>query len=117
MSTEGVETKEFNAEELYKGEFTDSDLHRASGMAKVIRRDGKTYVVLKELATDDGPDLHAYLATDDTAQDFIDLGPIDNNYGYDVEIEVDDNIDFTKYDTVLIWCQRFSVLFGEAALQ
>jgi Electron transfer DM13 len=62
-----------------------------------------------------GPDLYVYLSTDKNASDFVNLGRLKGNVG-DQNYEIPDGTDFSKYDTALIWCQAFSVLFGSAEL-
>jgi hypothetical protein len=92
-------------------------IHNAEGTAKVIPlQDDNNILRLEDLRVTNGPDLYVYLATDKSASDFVSLGKLKANNGnqnYDVPTETD----LTKYDTVLIWCRPFSVLFGSAELQ
>lgn len=91
-------------------------IHNAEGMAKVIPlQDGSNILRLENLRVTNGPDLYVYLATDQSASDFVSLGKLKANNGnqnYDIPSETD----LTRYDTVLIWCRPFSVLFGSAEL-
>ena len=91
-------------------------IHNAEGMAKVIPlQDGSNILRLEDLRVTNGPDLYVYLATDKSASDFVSLGKLKANNGnqnYDLPSETD----LTKYDTALIWCRPFSVLFGSAEL-
>ena len=91
-------------------------IHNADGMAKVIPlQDGSNILRLENLRVTNGPDLYVYLAIDKSASDFVSLGKLKANNGnqnYDIPLETD----LTKYDTVLIWCRPFSVLFGSAEL-
>ena len=91
-------------------------IHNAEGIAKVIPiQDGSNILRLENLQVTNGPDLYVYLATDKSASDFVSLGKLKANNGnqnYDIPLETD----LTKYDTVLIWCRPFSVLFGSAEL-
>ncbi|MGH9952595.1 MAG: DM13 domain-containing protein, partial [Nitrososphaeraceae archaeon] len=57
-----------------------------------------------------------YLATDKSASDFIDIGNLKANIG-NQNYQVPDGTDLAKYNTVLIWCKAFSVLFGSADLK
>ncbi len=43
------------------------------------------------------------------------LGKLKANSG-NQNYEIPDGADLSKYNTVLIWCQQFSVLFGSAKL-
>ena len=91
-------------------------IHDAEGLAKVIPlEDGSNILRLENLQVTNGPDLYVYLATDKSASDFVSLGKLKANNGnqnYDIPSETD----LTKYDTALIWCRPFSVLFGSAEL-
>ena len=91
-------------------------IHNAEGMAKVVPlQDGSSILRLENLRVTNGPDLYVYLATDKSASDFVSLGKLKANNGnqnYDIPTETD----LTNYDTVLIWCRPFSVLFGSAEL-
>ena len=91
-------------------------IHNAEGIAKVIPlQDRSNTLRLENLHVTNGPDLYVYIATDKSASDFVSLGRLKANNGnqnYDIPSE----IDLTKYDTILIWCRPFSVLFGSAEL-
>jgi Electron transfer DM13 len=91
-------------------------IHNAEGIAKLIPlQDGSDILRLENLQVTNGPDLYVYLATDKSASDFVSLGKLKANNGnqnYDIPTETD----LTKYDTVLVWCRPFSVLFGSAEL-
>jgi hypothetical protein len=86
-------------------------------MAKVIPlQDGSNILRLEDLRVTNGPDLYVYLATDKSSSDFVNVGKLKANNGnqnYDIPTETD----LTKYNTVLIWCRPFSVLFGSAELE
>ena len=47
--------------------------------------------------------------------EFIDLGKLKGNRG-EQNYEIPADVDLDVYDTVLIWCVRFSSPFGEARL-
>jgi hypothetical protein len=98
--------------------------HETKGTAAVYQlADGKRTLRLTEFETSNGPDVHVYLVAAQEANDnetvkqagFIDLGSMKGNKGdqnYDIPAEVDLN----KYRSVSIWCARFGVNFGSAAL-
>ena len=48
--------------------------------------------------------------------DFVNLGRLKGNVG-DQNYKIPEGTDLSKYDTALIWCQAFSVLFGSADLK
>ena len=91
-------------------------IHNAEGTAKVIPlQDRSNTLRLENLHVTNGPDLYVYIATDKSASDYVSLGRLKANNGnqnYDIPSE----IDLTKYDTILIWCRPFSVIFGSAEL-
>jgi len=92
-------------------------IHDAQGIAKVIPIEGGGNVLrLEDLIVTNGPDLYVYLSTDKSASDFVNLGRLKANIG-NQNYEIPEGIDITKYDTVLIWCRAFSVLFGSADLK
>ena len=92
-------------------------IHNAEGEAKLIPfQDGDSNILrLENLRVTNGPDLYVYLATDKTASDFVNIGKLKANNG-NQNYDIPAGTDLTKYDTVLIWCRPFSVLFGSAEL-
>lgn len=100
-----------------QGTFTDADdFHRASGQAKLIETGSEDVLRLESFEVTNGPDLYVYLATDTEASDFVELGRLKGNVG-DQNYAIPEGTDLERYDTVLIWCKMFSVLFGSAELQ
>lgn len=93
-------------------------IHNAEGVAKVIRLDdaGGMIVRLENFKATNGPDLYVYLATDNTASDFVNLGRLKGNIG-NQNYDIPEGTDLSRYDTVLVWCKAFSVLFGSAKLE
>ena len=90
--------------------------HMASGQVKVLQiPDGTQILRFENLDVTNGPDLYVYLATDTTAKDFVSLGRLKGNMG-NQNYPIPENTDFEKYNTVLIWCQAFSTLFGSSKL-
>jgi hypothetical protein len=70
---------------------------------------------LENLRVTNGPDLYVYLSRDKSASDFVSIGKLKANNG-NQNYEITSETDLSKYDTVLIWCRPFSVLFGSAEL-
>ena len=102
---------------LVQGEFIDRS-HPTSGIAKVITDGDQRFLRFEDFETDNGPDLDVYLATgspDGDLGEFINLAELKGNIG-DQNYELSDDIDLDKYTTVFIWCTRFGVAFGAAAL-
>ncbi len=109
---------------LIEGSFVDRS-HPGSGLAKVLN-DGteQRFLRFEEFETDNGPDLFVYLTRADAAADagafgvdgdFVNLGRLKGNVGeQNYEIPVD--VDLGEFDTVVVWCDRFSVAFTAADL-
>ena len=98
--------------------------HETKGLASIYQlADGKRTLRLTEFATSNGPDVHVYLVAvevekgNDAVKEagFIDLGSMKGNIG-DQNYEIPADADLSKYQTVSIWCARFGVNFGTAAL-
>ncbi len=98
--------------------------HETKGLASIYQLpDGKRTLRLTEFETSNGPDVHVYLtaAEIDKGNDaikeagFIDLGSMKGNKG-DQNYDIPANADLNKYKNVTIWCARFGVNFGQAAL-
>ena len=92
-------------------------IHNAEGEAKVIpfQNENSNILRLENLRVTNGPDLYVYLATNKTASDFVNVGKLKANNG-NQNYDIPAGTDLTNYDTVLIWCRPFSVLFGSAEL-
>jgi Electron transfer DM13 len=100
-------------------------LHPTEGTATIYRMgDGSHFLRLTNFSTSNGPDVHVYIVASDDARDiatvqqagFIDLGVIKGNVG-DQNYALAGDLDLAKYRAVSIWCKRFSVNFGAAALR
>lgn len=118
-TTDGVTTSTVEVlPVLATGSFVgvNDGIHNAEGMAKIVKlADGKQLLRLEDFKSTNGPDLYVYLATDDTAQEYVSLGELKANIG-NQNYEIPEGTDLTKYNTVLIWCKQFSVLFGSAEI-
>ena len=96
----------------YKGNFVSS-AHVTSGLAEI--NENKTILRFTDFKTSAGPVLDVYLATDETASNYVDIGVLkglDGNYDYTLP----GGIDYNTYKYVIIWCVDFSVNFGYAVL-
>jgi hypothetical protein len=100
------------------------DAHETSGTVTVLRApSGAAVLRLTGFATSNGPDVRVYLVATDTIHDaeavtragFVDLGALKGNLG-DQNYELPAGVDLARYRAVSIWCRRFAVNFGAAAL-
>lgn len=109
---------------VLQGDFESRGRYSVTGTATVYElSDGSRIVRLEAFESTNGPDLLVYLTATDSAADdlalnadFVDLGVLRGNIGsqnYDIPADVD----LARYDTVVIWCRRFTVGFGAADLE
>ncbi len=93
--------------------------HDTSGEATLKElEDGSHVLRLEDFETSNGPDVRVYLSAGDKdsyGKDFVDLGGLKGNVG-DQNYTVPSGTDLDRYDTVVIWCRRFTVAFGAALL-
>ena len=100
--------------------------HNTSGRATVYRTPAGQVLRLTRFKTSNGPDVHVLLVAVDDAKDnenflsekveHIDLGLLKGNEG-DQNYTIPSGTDISKYKTVSIFCERFSVNFGAAPLE
>lgn len=90
-------------------------IHSAEGTARVLSTDNTKFLRFEDFKATNGPDLHVYLATDEKATEYVDLGALKANIG-NQNYQIPEGTDLSKYDMVLVWCKQFSVLFGHADL-
>ena len=111
---------------LYTGLLTGK-AHPTSGRASIYQAaDGKRDLRLTDFDTSNGPDVHVLLArsADENLKkefvkgdlDSVELGSLKANQG-DQNYDLADSVDLAKYDSVVIYCERFHVVFGLAKLE
>ncbi|WP_405676833.1 MULTISPECIES: DM13 domain-containing protein [unclassified Streptomyces] len=101
--------------------------HATTGTVKLIRLpDGSRTLRLENLDTSNGPDLRVWL-TDAPVKEgtagwrvfddgkYVSLGKLKGNKG-DQNYEIPADVNLADYTSVTIWCDRFDVSFGAAAL-
>jgi hypothetical protein len=97
--------------------------HATTGRAIVLRRPaGRLILRLEHLSTSNGPDLRVYLSRVPAGGDlhayrtgFIDLGALKGNRGSQNYV-IPAGTDLAAFKSAVIWCRRFVVGFGVAAL-
>lgn len=97
--------------------------HHASGIASLVELpDGSSLIRFEDLDVENGPDLRIYLSTapadgppDALDDDFIDLGELKGNQG-NQNYAIPAGTDLSRYQSVSIWCRRFSVGFAVAPI-
>ena len=97
--------------------------HATSGRARVLQLpDGRRYVRFDRFHTSNGPALKVYLSAAPAAgpgdafdDRYVDLGDLKGNIG-EQNYAIPRDVDLGRYRSVVVWCKRFSVPFGAAAL-
>jgi hypothetical protein len=101
--------------------------HETSGRATVYKMpSGSEYLRLTDFKTSNGPDVHVQLARVDDENlhqeivkgqiDSIELGSLKGNQG-DQNYDRQPSADLSKYNAVVIYCERFHAIFGVAKLE
>ena len=93
--------------------------HDISGTARFIQTGQGIILRLENLRTSNGPDVRVYLSTRTSGQvgvGDLQVAPIKANLGSHNYL-LPAGSDVSKYDSVVIWCERFSVGFGHAVLR
>lgn len=96
------------------------DLHRGTGPVTLVEVDGKTFVRFENVAIQNGPDLHVYLARGmggayDGNRDLY-LGTLKATNG-SFNYELPGGTPVSDYKSVVVWCRAFTVLFTWADLR
>lgn len=108
MSSKQDKMMKANEKVMLQGSFAGVGQHKVSGMATI--KDNK--LVLSNFVTDEGPDLHVYLVKGDDVKNGVEVSAIDlkdKTQTFDVSDK-----DLTKYDNVVIYCEKAHETFGQA---
>ncbi|MGI9232072.1 MAG: DM13 domain-containing protein [Woeseiaceae bacterium] len=107
------------------GQFVDADaIHKGSGQATLYAlSEGRHLVRFEDFRTTNGPALVVYLAKHPSPTQashvedggFVSLGKLKGNVG-NQNYPVPDGVDIAQFNSVVIWCELFGVLFSPAAL-
>lgn len=115
-----------NAAQHRQGTFISHE-HQTSGKVDlIVDADGKKKLVLSNLSTSNGPDVHVWLSKGPVVEgqagwfvakdhEHFDVAPIKGNQGNQV-YTLPDNINFSDWKSVTLWCEAFNVSFGAAEL-
>ena len=117
--------EEAPAVQVKTGEFKDADaFHQGSGQAIIYRGpDGSHLLRLENLDVTNGPRLHVYLSghadpgspDEVRVQGYYDLGRLKGNRG-NQNYPLPSDVDVSAYNSVVIYCQPFHVVFSVASL-
>lgn len=108
-----------------EGQFIDADaIHKGSGEATLYAiGDGQHVVRFEDFRTTNGPALVVYLAKHPSPTEashvrdggYLNLGKLKGNVG-NQNYAVPAGTNIAEYNSVVIWCELFGVLFSPAAL-
>ena len=103
---------------LSAGTLSGANGYTSSGDVQLIfSADTQTYsLIFENFSSSNGPDLKVYLGTDSSATDFINLGDLKSTSGT-LRYDFPASRFKSEFDTAIIWCERFSQLFGVADLR
>jgi hypothetical protein len=115
-----------HAQPIYTGRL-HAKLHDTTGRATVYRQpDGTLTLRLSDFHTSNGPDVHVVLAAPDDpglqssapgiALTSVEVGALKGNEG-DQDYRLPEKADLARYNTVVIYCERFRAVFGDGSLQ
>ena len=97
--------------------------HGASGTALLLDVDGTRYLRFENLEVDNGPDLKVYLSPEPASGDegsfddrIVSLGDLKGNIG-DQNYEISRGVDLDRFQSAVVWCERFGVGFAVAPLR
>jgi hypothetical protein len=107
---------------VLSGTFTDADAsHKGSGTATIYQQGEAQLLRFQDFNVTNGPDLHVLLSTspNPTSQDglgeYLDLGSLKGNVG-DQNYDIPAGTDLSQYQSIVIYCQPFHVVFSTAVL-
>jgi len=109
------EMEKATIEIIRTGSFVGVGGHPSEGVAKILSVNGNEYLRFEEFMVINGPDLRVYLTSGGDVQNGVHLGKLKGSKGDQNYSLV--GIDTSKYDTVVIFCQPFQVVFATAALR
>ena len=125
----GSETKEAMTTEMAvasvvkSGEFMEVDsVHGGEGTASIYKLpDGSHVLRLQDFGVTNGPDLRVILAVEPEPDGFLsgnytELGKLKGNIG-NQNYPIPENVDPSRFNSVVIYCKPFHVLFSFATLR
>lgn len=99
-----------------KGNFINGPFGIVSGNAFISVINNEKKLILENLVSSNGPDLHVYLSKEMQPINFIDLGKLKSINGTQV-YSIDSNVNLKDFKFALVHCQQFNHLFGSANIQ
>jgi hypothetical protein len=105
-----------------QGQFSGADsFHEGSGQATLFQQGDSSVLRFENFSATNGPDLHVLLATGSAPTgsadlgEYIDLGSLKGNMG-NQNYDIPAGTDLSQYNSVVIYCKPFHVVFATALL-
>ncbi len=111
-----IETIDSTSSMNLKGKFENGPFGSVTGMAFITISGNQKSLVLENISSSNGPDLHVYLSKEIQPINFIDLGKLKSINGTHV-YPIDININIQDFKFALVHCQQYNHLFGSAKVQ
>ncbi len=103
-----------NPSKMRMARLAGSDGHHATGTVVITTdQNGVAILRLKDIAVDKVPDGRVYLARDGDYRNGVELGRL-TQFSGTVTLPIPAGIRGEDYDSVVIWCKKFSVEIGRA---
>lgn len=103
------------------GTFLGADaFHEGAGTAVIFQQGDQRVLRFEDFSVTNGPDLHVILSKSadplgsGIGEDYIDLGQLKGNVG-NQNYEIPADLDLSEYQSVVIYCMPFHVLFSVAS--
>ena len=110
------------AEVLVEGSFVGADrVHNGTGTARIIATKNETVLRLEDFEVTNGPDLYVLLSESATPTDheslgeYLELAELKGNIGNQT-YTLPAGINPAQYQSVVVYCKAFSVVFATATL-
>ncbi|WP_420629024.1 DM13 domain-containing protein [Candidatus Leptofilum sp.] len=104
------------------GTFLGADsFHEGEGTAVIFQQGEQRVLRFEDFRVTNGPDLHVILSKNadpigsGIGEDYLDLGQLKGNVG-NQNYELSADLDLSEYQSVVIYCMPFHVLFSAASL-
>ena len=99
---------------IMEGNLAGIGNHKAIGKAKITHSpSGNPSLILMDISVDRVPDGRVYLTQDGDYTKGVELCKL-KQFSGTVRFPVPKNVDLEDYDSVVIWCKKFSVGIGHA---
>lgn len=123
MVEEKMDEQMDTAQVAKEGDFKDADnFHKGSGEAKILTSSSWSILRLEDFNVTNGPALVVLLSTNanpttsDDLGEYVKLGSLKGNMG-NQNYDIPANVDISKYNSVVIYCEPFHVVFSVASLR